>query len=149
MKVSRRKFITLAPLAAGAAMQLRGTAFGQKTERPVSGLLPPTSGASDLALLSWASFYQFINTDFAFGGGYNTTSLKLVDMTDSRPLDRRTKTTGENFILKFQGPYDKVLEEGIYTVEHFRLGTFQLFVTNGGGAKRRQYYIAVINRVLS
>jgi hypothetical protein len=149
MKVTRRKFITLAPVAAGAVLQLKGTAAGQRMEKPAPEMLPPTIGAADLAALSWNSFYPFINTEFTFGEGANAASLKLVEMSDSRPLERRSKTSGENFVLKFLGPFDKVLKEGTYYVEHFRLGSFQLFITNGGGGKRRQYYLAVINRVLS
>ena len=147
MKVSRRKFIALAPIAAGAVLQLRGSVLGQRSERPDPGAQPLAVGAADLATLSWASFYPFINTDFTFGQGASAVSLRLVDMTDSRPAS--TGSAGENFVLKFQGPFDKVLRQGTYNVDHFRLGSFQLFITDGGAVKRKQYYVAVINRVLS
>ena len=54
----------------------------------------------------------------------------------------------ENFVMKFQGPFDQVLEQGTYKVSHFRLGDFDLFITNGGRVGKEQYYVAVINRIV-
>ena len=143
MKISRRNFLAALPVAAAALSQLNGTIFGQSAERSI---LPALKGDS-LAMLSWDSFYPFINTEFMFGEGFNGVSLTLVDMTDSRSSSARSKSRQENFVMKFRGPAKRVLEQRTYRVNHFNLGDFDLFITDGGRVKREQYYIAVINRV--
>ena len=143
MNISRRKFLLATPVVAGALL----------LNRNVLGQGPEIIGSSDLeidelARLSWDSFYPFINTDFTFGAGYNAVSLKLVNMTDSRPLRLRKKSGQENFVMRFQGPRDPVLSQNTYRVNHFNLGDFDLFITNGGRVRREQFYSAVINRVV-
>jgi hypothetical protein len=51
--------------------------------------------------------------------------------------------------MRFQGPYDNVLSQNTYSVNHFNLGDFDLFITDGGRKGREQYYTAVINRLIS
>ena len=143
-KISRRNFLGAVPVVAGAVLQFNGIAMGQKPERVAKAILEVDA----LARLTWDSFYPFIYTDFTFGRGYNAVSLKLVAMTDSQPVGRKRKNASqENFVMKFQGPYNQLLEQGTYQVNHFNLGDFDLFITNGGRVRREQYYIAVINRV--
>ena len=89
----------------------------------------------------------FINTDFTFGEGTGAVSLKLLDMTDTKPEGLKVAKGQECFIMKFQGPYQQPLKQGTYHVNHFNLGDFDLFITDGGRVKRTQYYIAVINRI--
>lgn len=148
MKITRRSFLGAAPLFGGALVLLNEKVLGQTTSRKV----PPVSAGDSLARFSWDSFYPFIYTDFTFGLGYNAVPLTLVDMTDSRPISmssrRSIKTYQENFVMKFQGPRDRVLTTGTYKVNHFSLGDFDLFITDGGLVRRQQYYIAVINRVV-
>ena len=144
MKLSRRNFLAATPVAAAALLQLDMNALGQSPERGI----PPVAYTDSLAMLGWDSFYQFINTEFTFGQGYNAVSLKLVGMTDSRPFRTRQKSAQENFVMKFQGPRDRVLEQGTYRVNHFNLGDFDLFITAGGRKRREQSYVAVINRVV-
>ena len=148
MKISRRKFLVGAPIVAGVMTQFNGTALGQ---RDVASKIRPFIGGGGLARLNWDSFYQFIHTDFSFGQGYNSVSLKLVDMADSRPdtSSRRKTRMSENFVMKFQGPFDQELTQGTYRVNHFNLGDFDLFITDGGRVGKEQYYNAVINRVVN
>ena len=132
---------------AGAMLAMGGQAFAQERDA-LARKTPPVIGEGQLAMLSWSSFYPFINTDFTFGQGYNAVSLKLRDMTDSRPPKYlRKDSMGENFVMKFQGPSRQRLRQGTYQVSHFNLGDFELFITDGGRAGRTQYYVAVINRV--
>jgi hypothetical protein len=149
MKISRRKFLVAAPLVAGAILQLNGSAIGQQRDAAAK-IRPPFIEPDALAKLNWDSFYQFINTDFTFGRGYNAVSLRLLDMTDSRPFSssKRKMRMSENFVMKFQGPFNKVLTQGTYKVNHFNLGDFDLFITDGGRVGKEQYYVAVINRVV-
>ena len=144
MKITRRTFLGTAPILAGAALHFQGVALGQSKTR--SGLFPVPAVNDALAQLSWESFLPFIGTDFTFGQGGNAVSLKFADMKDSIGAHNVRRRGGENFVLKFQGPFDRVLRDGTYQVNHFRLGDFELFITNGGKVRREQYYIAVINR---
>jgi hypothetical protein len=152
MKITRRTFLGVAPLAGGALVLLNKSVLGQLNQSELGqnaqrDPLPVYSGDT-LAKFSWDSFYPFIYTDFTFGEGYNAVPLTLVDMTDSRPFVRARKTSQENFVMKFRGPRDRVLTTGTYRVNHFSLGDFDLFITDGGRVSRQQYYVAVINRVL-
>jgi len=147
MKITRRKFLAATPLAVGAVLQLNGTASAQKLGRG-SVRLPDMSG-DPLWRLTWDSFLPFTNTEFTFGQGGNAVSLTLVDMTDTRPAGRKFGKGQECFELKFQGPYDEPLKQGSYKVNHFNLGDFDLFITDGGRVKRQQYYVAIINRLVS
>jgi hypothetical protein len=141
MKVSRRKFVAAVPVVAGSLI-MGGQVLGQAGGR---------GGAGDaLGSFTWDSFIQYVNTEFAFGTGRSAVQLKLVDMTDSRPLARRTKKRGqENFVLKFSGPAGTPLTQDTYHVEHFGLGSFDLFITEGGRDASEKFYFAVINRARS
>lgn len=147
MKITRRKFLVAAPLAACAVLQFNGVALGQRADGGLFAIPDLTGDA--LSRLTWDSFLPFVNTDFTFGEGGNAVSLKLVEMTDTKPRGKRVRRGQESFILKFQGPFNKPLADTTYRVNHFNLGDFDLFITNGGRVKREQYYIAVINRIIS
>ena len=54
--------------------------------------------------------------------------------------------TGECFSLIFTGPADQALKHGVYTIEHFALGTFSLLVTRGVVRKGTVRYEAIVNR---
>lgn len=147
MKITRRNFLAAAPLAIGAILKFNGTAAGQTRGKGL--FIVPDSAGDALARLSWDSFLPFVNTDFTFGEGSNAVSMKLVDMTDTKPVRTRVRKGQECFILKFHGPFDKVLKQGTFRVNHFNLGDFDLFITDGGRLKRNQFYTAVINRIIN
>jgi hypothetical protein len=138
MKVSRRKFVAAVPVVAGSLM-VGGQALGQIARRMGTG--------DALSAFSWDSFIQYVNTEFAFGTGRDAVQIKLIDITDSRPVSRRSKRRGqENFVLKFSGPAGMPLTQNTYHVEHFGLGTFDLFITEGAREGNEKFYFAVINR---
>ena len=146
MKISRRKFIVAVPVVAGIVSQLNGVTPGRSLSSVSRAM---TVGGDALSRLSWDSFLQFVNTDFTVGEGPSAVTLTLADMTDSRPYGSLARKYGqENFVLKFTGPGGEPLTQGTYRVNHFSLGEFDLFITDGGRAKRNNYYLAVINRVL-
>ena len=138
MNISRRKFLGAAPVLTGAVLSLRTSLFGQSA-----------SGSDALSELDWDSFYPFIGTDFTFGRGGNAASLKLISMRGSAPEGTKGAKQKKCFVIRFQGPYDKVLTQNTYSVNHFNLGEFDLFITDGGTKGREQYYTAVINRLIS
>lgn len=148
MKITRRKFLGAAPLAVGAALQLKGTAVGQaslKRQRGVSGTNDP------LSYLTWASFYPYIYTSFTFTNkdGRNV-PLSLTAMTDTKPADFKAAFAGEEcFTMTFSGPANRLLTQDTYSVSHFALGNFSLFITDGDKGKRNSSYTAVINRIVS
>ena len=138
MNISRRKFLGAAPVLTGAVLSLRTSLFGQSA-----------AGSDALSELNWDSFYPFIGTDFTFGRGGNAASLKLLSMHDSAPEGTKGSNLKKCFVMRFQGPYDNVLTQNTYSVNHFNLGDFDLFITDGGTKGRVQYYTAVIYRLIS
>lgn len=140
MKITRRKFIGAASLAAGIV---------------VSGeaVLGQTHGPPDLLeQLDWDAFLPYMYTDFSFGGiGVPEAVLRLDRMEDTRPAGISPKVRGkECFMLTFKGSRRTPLVQGTYEIEHFALGSFQLFITVGRvtPADRDISYYAVINRYI-
>ena len=141
-KVTRRKFIGTAAVA-GAVAASGANVIGQ-----IASLATTGAGKDSLAKLGWDAFLPFVNTDFTFGQGQNAVVLRLVDIKDSRPLGSKARSTRqENFVLKFTGPGRSPLKDGTYSVNHFSLGDFELFITEAGQQGRLNVYTAVINRV--
>ena len=141
-KVTRRKFIGTAVVAGAVAASAEGV-IGQIASIHTDGV-----GKDALAKLGWDAFLPFVNTDFTFGEGLNAVVLRLVDITDSRPLGSKSRAAGqENFVMTFTGPGRSPLKDGTYRVSHFNLGDFDLFITSAGQKGRLNLYTAVVNRV--
>lgn len=135
MKISRRKFVAAAPIAAGVLLTANHSAFAQRD-------IGESSGAE---LFSWDSFYPYVTTAFAFRDqAGEPVEMRLTQMTDNRTP--AMAVTGECFSLIFTGPADSPLKHGVYTVEHFALGTFSLMVTRGITRKGIVRYEAIVNR---
>ena len=136
MKISRRKFVAAAPLAAGVLLTA-GNALSAS---------PDTGGSASAELYAWDSFYPFVTTPFTFRNeSGEPVEMRLTQMTDNRTP--AMAATGECFSLIFTGPADNALKHGVYTVEHFALGTFDLMVTRGVTRKGTVRYEAIINRM--
>jgi len=141
-KVDRRRFIGTA-VALGTAVATGGSALGQ-----VASLARKDVGRDALSRLSWGSFLPFVNTDFTFGLGRNSVVLRLADIQDLRtPGSRAIKSGMEQFILRFTGPSRTPLIQNTYRVNHFGLGSFGLFITEGGTTGRLRNYYAIVDRV--
>lgn len=144
MRLSRRKFLGAAPVAAAAILQLNGVTFGQKAPT-----LPPVGDGGALGRMTFLTFFEKLNTEFLFlnKDGIQV-PLNLYAVEDVRPLAKRQWGKGqENFVLKFLGPTRYPLKQGTYAVEHFALDKFNLFITDGRDNKDGFIYLAVINRV--
>src|SRR5688572_3456271 len=142
MKITRRKFLGAASAAAATLLSLKGTVLGQSV----------MASGDALAALNFESFLPFVHTQFIFKGkgGMDDAVLELVDLRDSRALGSRARKVGqENFLMKFETRSSRPLVSDTYIVEHFRLGTFNLFITDGAHDVKTRSYFAVINRVLS
>jgi hypothetical protein len=95
-----------------------------------------------LADLSLASFAEHLNTKFKFMiNETNAVELELVEATDMTTTPRQ-----EQFSLIFQGPQG-VLPQGMYTVEHEKLGKHPLFITPISADANGVRYEAAFNRL--
>ena len=147
MKITRRKFLETVPIAVGVAMTARGVVSGQRMGSvPVGGVI----GSGDtLSRLTWDSFYPYVNTDFTFtGNGSKSVSLRLTNMTDTKPADLKLRPGQECFVLTFTGLAARPLTQDKYSIDHFALGGFELFITTAGKTGRSQRYDAVVNRIV-
>ena len=138
MKISRRKFVVAAPLAAGMLVQMNSVASDQFA----------IAGSPDAAVapFSWDSFYPYLTTSFTFRDAADMpVEMRLMQMTDNRTP--QTAAEGECFSLIFTGPANQPLKHGVYTIEHFALGTMSLLVTQGVTRKSVIRYEAIINRM--
>jgi hypothetical protein len=122
--------------------------FAQKSQS--SGQGDSTKQASGLSAMTMETFRQHLNTYFAFTlGGSRIATLELIEVADSRPEAFRKVAASkgkECFVLAFVGP--KPLEQAVYTLEHNRLGSFQLLVVPGGAGSQGFVFEAVINRLV-
>lgn len=146
MKISRRKFIEAAPIVATAVLGAKNVAFGQKAPRE-SELTQLTT--DQLSLLTWDSFLPYQGTKFVFRDrdGEEIT-LVLTEMDNSSIVSTKgSPAAGECFTLRFTGPSKPIFSQNTYEVRHFALGDFSLFITDGGRARRSNFYQAVFNRI--
>jgi len=144
MRISRRKFIRTSTAALGAVTLLGQTSAAQVRRRPRT--------VDVLSNLTWESFFIYQNTDFTFSDqNGNQRVLNLVKMTDLKPANFQQRFPGEEcFAMTFSGPYSlRPWTQDTYSVEHFALGKFDLFITSGGRLRRSDFYQALINRIIA
>lgn len=146
MKVSRREFLAATPLALGASLPISALALGKTASLAAF----ENDGGDPLARLTWDSFYPYINTNFAFrDADGKSVDLQLTRMDAAQPGGSKPRgEADECFALIFGGPLRKPLMQDVYTVEHFALGRFTLLITVLESKNRRNYYEAVINRIV-
>jgi len=152
MKISRRNFIgalsasvaTVFPFAA----QLQASGPGKGSIRG--------SGSDALSQLNWRSFYPYVYTDFEFSNGrrgtraFTSNRLRLSAISTDEPASGKTILRDpECFVLTFSEPASEStlrLSQNTYTVNHFALGSFELFISEGDLVGSDNVYTAVINR---
>jgi len=140
MKISRRKFLGVATVGSGVLLNVG--VLGQ-------GIMPPIVDDQGIKNLTFLSFFANMNTEFEFVNEDRIkVPIQLVAVDDARPMAKQKWGQGEeNFVLKFHGHLRYPLKQGTYEVEHFALGKFSLFITEGKTDKAGITIIAVINRV--
>ncbi|MDQ3775304.1 MAG: hypothetical protein M3461_13605 [Pseudomonadota bacterium] len=92
---------------------------------------------------SYDSFRAYIGERFRVYGGRGArevVSLRLIEVSE-----RHQDTHTETFSARFQGPPDR---PGVYTFEHPRSGTFELFLEAAGSETDGLYYSAGFNLIV-
>ena len=92
---------------------------------------------------SYDSFRAYIGERFRVYGGTGArevVSLRLIEVSE-----RHRDTHTETFSVRFQGPPDRPLSNGVYTFEHPRSGAFELFLEAAGSEADGLYYRAGFN----
>lgn len=88
------------------------------------------------------SFSEHTDTDFRMHYGQSQTAdLKLVSVNDLDSTPRQIQ-----FSLVFLGPLDAPIHQGIYRLDHEKLGPLDLFLVPIGKDKDGVRYEAVFNR---
>ncbi|MEQ1605018.1 MAG: hypothetical protein ABL999_09125 [Pyrinomonadaceae bacterium] len=143
MNISRRKFLGAATTSTAIALVLDKGILGQVQ------IMPPLGDGGALGRMNFLSFFENMNTEFLFlNKDRIQVPLRLVAVDDVRPLSKQQWGKGqENFVLKFHGPAGYPMKQGTHEVEHFALGKFGLFITEGRSDKSGNTFVAVINRV--
>jgi len=155
MNISRRSFLETGSkvgLAAVFSSQIYSIALGQQQLGTGIGAPIPREIFNDpLYNITRAMFAENLRTKFTFSlGGVKLTDVTLVEVNDLNPpfVKGNGTTSRECFSVVFQGPRSLPLRQNTYTIEHARLGRFQLLVVPGDPGKGSGlHYGADINRV--
>ena len=158
MNFSRRSFLQTGSKVGFAALVTGGLgsiAFGQQKNAPLlgSGLgaaVPKASLADPLYNISRAMFRENLKTKFGVSlGGVKVTSMTLIEVNELNPdFAKNDGTTSRDcYSLVFSAPSNRTLGQNTYTVEHSKLGKFQLFLVQGATKGSEVRYGALINRV--
>ncbi len=162
MSVSRRQFLNWSGiLAVGASV----SAFGQheiyanhaggvpnKTLHPVP--VPPVGNQHpSLHHMTKESFGPYVGSGFKIVQGSQAIWIRLIsvqefptDPTQGHEINAASAKKTTTYMLRFLGSSAKVLPQGIYTLEHDKLGALRLtLVPRGDG---QQLYAAIVNHLL-
>ena len=95
------------------------------------------------AALTHEEFSQNANSTFVVQlDEQNDVALELTEISDLKVSTRQ-----EEFAITFRGPLDKFLEQGTRSLNHERMGQFDLFLVPIKQDAQAFYYEAVFNRV--
>ena len=155
MDVSRRKFLGAFSATIAALLSFGGIAEGGSLRR-LLGHGAPTQIPDALSQLGWSSFYENLYTDFEFSSpqvGRQTARPARLRLTAMKDEDRLRKNASDNgsrcFVLTFsQSSRAAPLRQDTYTVDHFALGRFDLFISDASVTEGGNIYTAVINRIV-
>ena len=101
--------------------------------------------------LTFAAFQALLNTRFRVSPGPAiSVELELVEATATTDAGRRGSAASgyEYFSLVFSGPASQPLAQRMYSFEHEKVGTFDLFIVPIAAEQGRIRYQAVFNRPL-
>lgn len=94
--------------------------------------------------LTRESFAENLNTRFRMiPAGAAAVDVELVEVNAGRSTPRQ-----EQFSLLFQASPDVVLQQGVFRLEHDKMGAFDVFLVPVRKDERGFYYEAVFNRLL-
>ncbi|HEY0005230.1 MAG TPA: hypothetical protein VGB17_10520 [Pyrinomonadaceae bacterium] len=91
--------------------------------------------------LTHENFSQNLNTKFLLHyGGQSPMELELIEITQLKRAPRQ-----EMFSIRFRGPLDPQLLQRTFSLEHERMGAFELFLVAINRDEDGMYYEAVFN----
>jgi uncharacterized protein DUF6916 len=97
-----------------------------------------------LEKLTWAVFTESLNTRFRMiQEGAAAIEVELIEVKPGRSTPRQ-----EQFSLLFKAPQDVALQQGMFRLEHDKIGAFDLFLVPVLKDEQASYYEAVFNRLL-
>jgi hypothetical protein len=126
-------------LSAGAAPLAHSAVSGQ-------------AHADPLYHLRQASYTPFLNTTFRLQHPHGPVSAELVEITNLVPRRHHKKKVADGeecFALLFEETTGEAVTQGSYTLQHPRMGTFQLFLVPVGRGAKGHYLEAIVNRLSS
>ena len=89
-------------------------------------------------------FEENLNTEFRMLLDETVTlELKLIEVKPGRSTPRQ-----EQFSLLFQGPHEIQLHQGMFRLEHKKMGALDLFLVPVRKDDQSYFYEAVFNRLL-
>ena len=98
----------------------------------------------DPEYLTLARFAENLNTTFeVVANDGQTFPVKLAEVSE---LKRSERT--ERFSLLFESPLDYFLSQGMYTIQHEQMGTFELFMVPVFKEETCFVYEALFNRLI-
>jgi hypothetical protein len=90
------------------------------------------------------TFSEHLNTSFRIQmDGADAIEAQLIEVTDNG-----TTPYQEQFSLVFRTPRDRPPQQGLYKIEHEKLGEFEMFLVPVRSDKQGLNYEAVFNRLL-
>jgi hypothetical protein len=97
-----------------------------------------------LETLTRETFAENLNTRFrVMPEGADAIEAELIEVKPGRSTPRQ-----DQFSLLFRAPQDVPLQQGVYRLEHEKIGTFDLFLVPVRKDEQWFYYEAVFNRLL-
>jgi hypothetical protein len=174
MSVSRRRFLNWGVLAAGATVSAFGqrgirpdhSGDASNTLHPIPpvgtqhpGLQPPPavppagSPHPGLQHMTRESFLPHVGSGFKVSRGSSQPIwIRLIaaqefptDPSHDQAIKAASAKKTTTYMLRFLGSSTEVLRQGIYTLEHDKLGTFKLMLVPSGDGQ--QLYAAVITHL--
>ncbi|SRR6266446_4979314 len=141
--MATRRDVLKSGLATGMAAVFTGGALEAAVRLPK----PAPRNPIDPGGLSRSNFRDLIDERFSARGDATSVTLVLTAVRDLPQAERQGVVDSEEcFLLRFRGSARRPLEQGTYTLRHFRLGSFSMFLVPMGGSRGSRVYEAVINR---
>lgn len=88
------------------------------------------------------AFSENLNTKFRATLGGKTVELELISVTELNYSPRQ-----EAFSIVFRGSVDSPLNQGLFDIEHEKLGSFAIFMTPVARQQDGFHYEACFNRL--
>ena len=160
MAVSRRSFLHWGGFL---AMGTTVAAFGQKgiqrdhtgEPKPVNNvhLVPPLGHHTSLRKMSKDSFAPYVGTGFKLtDGSSQPVWIRLISAeqfpaagTHQHEINAASAVKTSTYLLRFLGSSEKVLPQGVYTLDHDKLGAFKLLLVPRGDGQ--QLYAAIVTHL--